>query len=204
MKNEPATQQIKHYYEQKKLSPSKLQQLMDISQQQDEKETSLNSKDNRWFFKNKLSIAASIFFAFIIGTQMFFYLPTENNEALAERITKEIILNHQKQFNIEFQGDNINELRTHMQKLDFNLIQSSRITELGLKIIGTRYCSIQGEIAAQIKLKDNEGNSYTLYETALKENLEKLTEIEKTVNGLAVTTWSEHGVFFGLVGSKTN
>jgi len=202
MKNDPTTQQIKHYYERKNLSPKKLQELMDISQQQDRKKTSLASKSDRWLFKNNMSIAASIFFAFIIGTQMFFYLPTDN-EALAERITKEILLNHQKQFNIEFQGNNINELRTHMQKLDFNLIQSNRITELGLEIIGTRYCSIQGEIAAQIKLKDNVGNIYTLYETALKENLKKLTDEEKTVNGLAVSTWSEHGVFFGLVGSKT-
>ncbi len=202
MKNDSTTKQIKHYYERKNLSPSKLQQLMETSQQEEEQKTRLATKNVHWFFKNNIAIAASIFFAFVIASQMFFYLPTDD-DTLAERITKEILLNHQKQFSIEFQGNNINELRTHMKKLDFNLIQSDRITELGLKIIGTRYCSIQGEIAAQIKLKDNKENIYTLYETALKENLKKLTEAEITVSGLAITTWSEHGVFFGLVGSKT-
>jgi len=85
-----------------------------------------------------------------------------------------------------------------MKKLDFTPVASSRIEKNGLRFLGARYCSIQGQLAAQIKLIDNNGQIQTLYQTQMNSKLESLPEKMYVVNGVRITQWQENGLFFGL------
>ena len=204
MNQDSTNENVKRYYESQYISPNKLARLLEMHEQHlqcenadDRKKPSINA-----FFKKYSSIAASILVAFIIGAHMVTYLDTPET-TLMDRITQEILLNHQKQFDVEFSSITIDELRADMHKLDFNLITSRVIDEEKFQIIGARYCSIQGNIAAQIKLQDNSGNTFTLYQTALSRKLKTLKDTTQLANGLVVKTWNEQGIFLGLAGASS-
>jgi len=84
-----------------------------------------------------------------------------------------------------------------MSKLDFSLIHSKKSDIQNLQLLGARYCSIQGELAA---LEDKIGRTYTLYQSPVTDDLLGLKAGERVQDGLRLKLWREAGLFFGLVG----
>ena len=132
MKQDSTNANVKRYYESQKISPEKLAHLLEMHEQHEAGEKQNISHEQKKsptinnFLRKHFAIAASIFVAFIIGTQMFSFLDSDD-ATLIDRVTKEILLNHQKQFAVEFSNESIPGLRTEMQKLDFSLILSDFI-----------------------------------------------------------------------------
>jgi len=69
-------------------------------------------------------------------------------------------------------------------------------------MLGGRYCSIQGRLAAQIKLEDEAGRVLTLYQTRFSEAFEGISEQRCELDGIQVRIWREGGLLFGLAGSE--
>lgn len=114
-------------------------------------------------------------------------------------ISREIEMNHSKKFRIEFEEHTLAGLAKQMDKLDFPLLMPASL-EKSMSILGARYCSIRGRIAAQIQMVDSNGRYCTLYQTKL---VEPLTSIEKTriyLDNVEYLLWHEKGVFFGFAG----
>ena len=193
MNDKHLNQQINSYYNDKKLDPDKLEQLLSQTKNIHQSE---NIVSHSWSLTRSAAIAASIFAVIILA--LIFKLPGAPQQNLAILVAEEIALNHNKQLDIEFKAESYSTLRTLMKKLDFNPVSPSRIDQNNLTLIGTRYCSIQGQLAAQIKLKDSKGNIRTLYQTQLNPKLSELPEKDYLVNGVKITQWQEHGLFFGL------
>ena len=118
--------------------------------------------------------------------------------SLTEAIAKEIARNHYKREKVQFVARDYAELRKKMSKLDFPTIVSARLDPKRLRLLGGRYCSIRGQTANQIKLKDEKGRIHTLYETRVSDAVVGFTEGELKVNGLRVSIWRESGLLFGL------
>lgn len=88
-----------------------------------------------------------------------------------------------------------------MSKLDFVLTAPQQLPNTQLSVVGARYCSIQGHLAAQIKLEDSQGKHYTLYERSLIDTPTLPNQSEYRVDGIRVQAWREAGLFFGLASS---
>ena len=115
----------------------------------------------------------------------------------ARHVADEIVMNHVKNLNVEIPATTWNELRAGLDKLDFALMDSPRLEDREFRLQGGRYCSIQGKLAAQIRLLDRGGNRLTLYQTATTSDLESLDRTLST-SGVEVEMWNERGLFFGL------
>lgn len=115
---------------------------------------------------------------------------------------QEVALNHKKQLAAEFHGVDYESLHLQMGKLDFVLTTPARLRESKLRLVGARYCSIQGHLAAQIKLKDDQGHEYTLYQTHLPSPTATFSASDYMVDGVRIQEWQEAGLFFALATSK--
>jgi len=198
---------VKGYYQKQNLSLHKLQQLIDIAQlpvQQSNRPApkQVNPKQinwkQRWLAQRNISIAASLLLATVISLQWIVSTPSQ--QQLIASIAQEIAINHQKQFDIDFAETSYSGLSKLMTKLDFKLINPSRLKGRDLQILGGRYCSLHGHIAAQVRLKNSSGTIFTLYQTSSHKSFRTLTEHEQLTNGIEIEMWNENGVFLGIAG----
>lgn len=146
-----------------------------------------------------LSMAAALVMA-ILAVPFALNHTTESSWAL--RAAQEVALNHKKQLGVEFSGSDYGSLRAQMSKLDFVLAAPTRLQNAGLRLVGARYCSIQGHLAAQIKLHDDQGQEYTLYQTHLPSPAPTLAAGDYSVNSVRIQEWQEAGLFFALARSE--
>lgn len=126
----------------------------------------------------------------------------ESPQEWSIRAAQEIVLNHNKQLREEVVARDYPTLQIQMSKLDFNLAAPIRLAALKLDMVGARYCSIQGHLAAQIMLRDANGRRYTLYQTPASSARTGVPDYASVVEGVSVRQWIEGGVFFGLATSN--
>lgn len=194
------------FYNRQELRPQKLTELRSLTEgwgTTHEKATV--GLTALWSWSRTLSggrVAAVVFLlllgAFYLGRIWRLTLPGEmRGGVLAQSIGREIAMNHRKQLNLEFSARDYATLQAQMGKLDFALAPPSNPAASSLHVVGARYCSIQGQLAAQIRARDLAGTVYTLYETKLTDRLRAVAgEVE--AEGVRIRLWSENGLFYGL------
>lgn len=128
-----------------------------------------------------------------------------NQPSLSQQIMDEIAYNHQQRMPIEVASASLEEIRGYLDKLTFPLIASNTLDKPDWKLLGGRYCSINGKIAAQLKLKNrSDNNVYTLYQASIDGELEKIVgdaRTTKMIDGVGVSIWQEKGLLLGLASS---
>lgn len=189
---------MQQHIEKQSLSDEQLQSLLNI------KKTESNEKAEKMTASNfRISIAA----AFILLIGNVFYFNFMNNTSLDELIGNEVAKNHIKLKPLEVQTSSLQVIRNYFTELDFIPINSELLTSSGKKLIGGRYCSIQGVTAAQLRLKDEKtGQIQSLYQTVYDpkvfSGLPELNNNGKPVTvyskGLAIDIWVEQGLLFAL------
>lgn len=190
MKKQSLKQHSNDYYQSQQLNQKKLDRLIELS------DSIVSEKSNKvnW---HTIAAALIVTVAIIFTAQQF---KTSNN--VSQLVPQEIALNHSKQLALEFKANSYQSLNSMMHKLDFKLLPSTNTHLKGLNIVGGRYCSIQGNLAAQIRLTDQNGKLYTLYQTPLTSALTAALNTEKTDTYLAdsieISQWQENTLFFGL------
>ncbi len=204
MNTDPLNKYIKKYYANQSLSDDKMKDLITLGKLSRTEEESENGKSSywmrRWQYQKHLSIAASV--SFVIVTMVLMQsLINPGLVPLPLRVAHEIALNHNKQLPSEFSASTYIQLGSIMIDLDFIPTASSRLAQYSYHMDGARYCSIQGQLAAQTRLVDSQGNVYTLYQTQYSETLAKLSESEHVVDGVKVKVWREKDMVFGLAES---
>ena len=126
--------------------------------------------------------------------------PDGGQPPTTEIVAREIATNHNRDMPVEIETDAFDSLAEKLDKLDFRPISPGRLDERRLQMVGGRYCKIQGQIAAQIKLRDAAGRTWTLYECRDSELLSSVRESRVRAMGLDVEIWREAGVLLGLAG----
>jgi len=190
MSTKQLKQHIKDFYDTQEPSDACMNHLLLISIEKQQK-TDVVKSSNIWI--------AACFSLLILPLIYLSYSVTHSPGNFMNRIVaQEIALNHNKQLPIEFNAQTIAQLDKQMAQLDFALHDSKHSSLDNLTIIGARYCSIQGNLAAQIRLQDNSGNDYTLFQTPLTQSLNNQSELTSDVNNVFINRWQEDGVFFGL------
>jgi len=148
-----------------------------------------------------LAVAASLLLI-LFGGGLFLLQPNPNADP-SWLVAKEIAVNHNKHLAIEYPTGDYHALNRLMDKLDFSSVISKRLPSGQYRLLGGRYCSIQGQLALQLKLRDRAGNLYTLYQAPLNKLLSGIRQGEQTIDGVRITLWREAGLLFGLASSQT-
>lgn len=180
---------VKDHYESKSLSKGQLDNLMQL--QPSPKKFKLSK------FAIPLSIAAS--FLFLLMGNFFI-----SQDSIREKIIEEVAYNHHKKKEPEILTASISKIQEKLDRLDFSIVKPTKISSNDWIIIGGRYCSIQGKIAAQLKVKNrNTKIVYTLYEWPAQKdwNLDDIIGATKAADGVIVDIWWEKGLLFALAGS---
>jgi hypothetical protein len=130
-----------------------------------------------------------------------FLLSRRAGDAAAE-VAREIARNHEKQLDPEFVSASYAEIRARMPRLDFDVAEPRGPRMKGLRLVGARYCSLRGYIAAQLRLVGEEGRLHTLYEVRDGPAFDDIDPARIEVGGVAVDIWREGGLVLGLAATR--
>ncbi len=172
--------ELKEFYEKKSLSSEKMESLLNL-----QKELKENSPRKRAPLFAGL-IAASI--ALLVFIQF-------NGQALDQKIFSEVAYNHNKDMPPEVLTKDYELINEALDKLDFKVIKSQRLA-VNYELVGARYCSIQGKIAAQLKLVDlRTKKRITVYQFI--PSFDPLSSVGE-IDGVKVEVWHEAGISFAV------
>ena len=192
-KKKPLKPSINALYQGKKLTADQLDRLQKSMQKEDIKQHSLIK--NTFFFS--LSTAACLFILALTWPSFF-----SDDMTIKSRIASEVAYNHNKQMSLEIKATSLLDISDFFGKLDFSLIKSQHLPSAQWRILGGRYCSINGQLAALLKVKNLENNQiYSFYQALLpdKINISK-QPMETFIDGVSIQLWQERDLLLGLAG----
>lgn len=197
---------LRDYYGSHRLKPATRTRLQALLDERSPRERSTRGVKPRRLWTRRRTILAGAGALALAALALAVLLPRSSGpgpsdvQELSHAIGREIALNHAKDLAPEFSASDYERLRAAMEKLDFVLVGPARGEAGRLNVRGARYCSIQGRLAAQIRLEDDLGRHYTLYETSLDETMRTVSEKELEISGARILLWQEAGLLFGLAG----
>lgn len=113
------------------------------------------------FFLPGIGVAA-ICLTFMLMFGSFFEV--QNHAAIQERIAHEVLTNHLKIKTLDIETDSITVLRSFFSRLEFSPFFSSLLKEGEFRLLGARYCTLQGVVALQFRLLSSKGEVVTYYQ----------------------------------------
>lgn len=114
------------------------------------------------------------------------------------RTLNEAAMNHSTRFNFEFESESISDIDQSMSQLQFAVALPASFDEQ-FSVLGARYCTINGELAAHVKLLDKKTDKQvSLFMTRSVENLQNIGDKQERIDGVNVKLWNESGLFYAL------
>jgi hypothetical protein len=119
-------------------------------------------------------------------------------------LISEIVYNHNKNLDVEIRSNSLEEVRNFLSELDFPLIKSQRLSPDTWGLIGGRYCSLLGQFAAQLKMRNKvTNNSYTFYQVQKPPAITEISGFSEYYDkGVKVNLWIERGLILALAGNS--
>ncbi len=134
--------------------------------------------------------------------------PPADGRSMLERVADEVAANHLKQRPLEVTSNNLDTLRRYFTALDFQPVQTPPLAPRNGRLLGGRYCSVQGKTAAQFRVATSGGNLRTVYEVRYDPHVHgpvpDMGKGERPINlvarGVNVRLWVDGGVLFAVTG----
>ena len=198
---------IQQHLDSIELTHEQLDDLMEIQKALSNNETK-PPRSNRLQipFTKTVGIAATLVIAVAVG---LFY--SSQQASIGEKIAYEVSKNHLNRKPLEVSSSQLNDLSKYFTQLDFKLVHTNILSNPNWELLGARYCSIQGNTAAQLRLKNKQtGVIETLYQAPYYANqfssvpiLEKnQPALEEYAKGMGIKIWVEKGVLFALTNNS--
>lgn len=149
-----------------------------------------------WWRRPQWLAAAAALVLLIGGAGFFWRAPVR----MTTRVAAEVAHNHLKGYAPEVQADDFTAIETALARLDFPLVPSAaHPLPDRLTLVGGRYCSVQREPAAQIRLIEPDGHPCTLYVCRSAGNrLASVRPGEYEAAGVRVRIWHDEGRLFAM------
>ncbi len=143
-------------------------------------------------------LAACLLLAVTIGMHSFGTINERTGSAL-----REAAMNHTRRLDIEFPSTEITILANDMTQLPFNVSLPTFVTEQ-YSLLGARYCSMSGNLAAHLKLIDRKTNKkISLFMTQMVDDLKYVETDSQEINGVDVRLWREGGLFYAMASASS-
>ncbi|MCK4873681.1 MAG: hypothetical protein KAS72_13245 [Phycisphaerales bacterium] len=120
------------------------------------------------------------------------------SEQLAESIADHVAQHRSGTAEIQFPASDLRELAGQMTDLGFEPILPERLAEHSLNIQGSRYCTLLGAIAAQIRFLNDCGDEYMLYEWRAEDSSREIGDWRIEIDGLLIDVWEEDELYFAF------
>jgi hypothetical protein len=193
---QPLKKLIRDKFDEVELSDSQLDELSRFQQE--------GTLPERSWWLRPAGAAAIVFLALagMLAPQLY---RSHQSQVLLESIAQEVADNHLKLKPLEVESSNLRNVLGYFQDLDFQLLASPVIAgNPGDRLLGGRYCSIQGIDAAQLRVASATGTLSTWYEATLPaDKLRLVPELaagdragEFVIRGVEIRIWQESGVVF--------
>lgn len=206
MKTDSIRDQVKKHYEKQQMSPTTVARLAsmlrDEARSRAAERPSLGRRLAEWVNSRRPlltpAMGTALAIVVILNLSVWYHWHGSSMDNLNTRIALEIAMNHAKNLTPEYQATSIEALGRVMPALDFEPHSPPLLNQLGLALKGARYCTIQGHLALQLKLKDASGRRHTIYQAPYLPPLQKIRRAELNVDDIQITMWEENGIFIGL------
>ena len=186
-------QRVKAYYEKQSLPEEKVSRILVQAEQL------CPSKFVRPAFSLAIATAAVIFVGTVLFWTMVVQRPTVTDQVIAEIATI-----HQHVVGVEVASDRYDILQAKLPQLTFSILPTQPYLLEQFELLGGRYSSIQGNMAAQLTVKERRsGILCTVYVTSLTPDLQPLVPRSTNQDGIMVKIWEDHGRLFGLAGEMS-
>ena len=180
---------LQEHYAQARLSDARIEQILAAAP--------AKVTPPRVWYARLGSVAAAL----VVGLGVLHFHLVERD--ITARVLAEVAMNHGKQLDVEIASGDVAVVAAALDRLDIPLRAPDQ-WPARYALLGGRYCSIQGGLAAQLKLRDQEtGDLHTLYATRLTSDLETVVDISTTYDNVGITFWRDRDVFFALAGGDT-
>lgn len=195
---QPIKQLLKDHYCEQQLESDQLANLLEMQSQASnsscESEPSGTHSWRKWRLPQAALSACLLILAVGLWTSIS---PANNNRDIVE----EIASNHLQPLHLDVGSSSLEEVGRNLSHLSFSLVNSVRLESKQWKLLGGRYCTIQGQLAAQLKLLNKQSQKIvTLYQSAIPPKSGHSFN-EKTLRsdaGVEVSIWWEDGVMLAL------
>ena len=212
-------QGIQQFYSEQQLDDKQFEQLNCVIREgniEPQNQPGKNNNDGkRSFWRRQIpprfrvqgSIAAAVA---CISLALLISFTLTPNSANVQDVAAEVASNHRHLKPLTLQSSSYPQLRLFFSDLNFQLKPSNLLDKQRWKLLGGRYCSINGIKAAQLRLLDTEDNSVqTFYQlehkTSYFENIPNISHNELplsvSIDGVPVEVWSEGGILYSLTHS---
>lgn len=139
------------------------------------------------------SMAAAVLLAVSVGVHTIGTTSERTEIAL-----REAAMNHATKLNLEFVSEEITELDRDMNQLPFVVSMPGHLDEQ-FALLGARYCSMRGNLAAHLKLVDRGTDKHvSLFMTPMVDEFKRISAERHGVQGVDVQLWHESGMFYAL------
>ncbi len=176
--------QVRSYYQGQGLPPERATAILEQG-----KVTAGKRRRRRW-----MTLAALL----LLGLGAVWLREAVITRGLEQRVAAEVAMNHQKGLAVEERASTYPALGAALDKLPFALLPPEAPALAKHSLVGGRYCSIQAQLAAQLKLQDQDGRTATLYVTQLSAALQKLPGLQRESSGVEIHMWSEGDLLYAL------
>lgn len=194
-------QGLQNHYEKQQLSSTQMDQLMALQGASQTRESKLDQANKSKIFRPYV-FASVIMLAVLSG---WLYLFQNTPAQLYQAIANEVAQNHSKLKPLEIVSAQMPSVSAYFKQLNFEPRNSSNTGFSGL-LLGGRYCSIQGEPAAQLRYSQTNGDISTLYQVPVETAYDGIPDLLRGQLplrlyslGYAVDLWQEQGLLMASV-----
>jgi hypothetical protein len=174
---------------------SRLQQVEQTPEQRTNKYISYVSQ----YLTFRFGVAAFFLTTMLVVGALF---KIQSHHSIQERIAHEVLTNHLKIKALDIETDSIAELQNYFSRLEFSPFFSTQLNLSDFKLLGGRYCTLQGVIASQLRLLSRQGEMVTYYQAHYDEkHFGHLPDIDRGdrphiiyERGFLMTIWKEKNV----------
>lgn len=199
-KKKPVRTHFKEHIEQDRLDDRQYRKMHELVKSYDGASSNSRSPFSQW--RSAAAVAAALLLFF---TSYYLFTlqstPGTDNPVVAS-LADEVATNHIKIREMDIETSSIDQVRQHLDRLDFTPVLSASLPVNGLSLQGGRYCTLQGRIAAQITLATVGGEKVTYYQAAYDpQKFGPLPDIDKQEDpvlvehrGVEIRIWVEQGI----------
>lgn len=150
----------------------------------------------------RVRMGAAVAALLLLGLTILAYFPGNDSEDLPKRLAQEVFTNHVHNHSLDLETQSIEELREGLDRLNFVPVDAIASRDERLTLLGARYCTLQGAIAAQMLFHTPSGARVTRYQAAydpgrfggLPDWDRQQEPVSVRLRGVEVRLWVEQGV----------
>lgn len=180
-------QRIRDYYAQQELDGAALDRICQAGR----------LTRRRWWAPAGWAVAAVLAVVFSLSA-IFLSSP---DDRLTESVALEVLKNHEKQLEPETTATTFQDIQVALPRLSFTLAPENPALLGDWQPTGGRYCSLSGELAAQISLQNSRGEGATLYIAPLTPTLARVDSCVRHYDGAEVHFWRDAHRLFAMAAS---